>query len=92
MAEQVVDVLEDLKKAVKTPKLILGARRSMIALKAGNVEKVYVTANAPESVKNDLAHYALFVPVEVVQVDIDSDEMGIVCKRQHNVCVASLLR
>ena len=84
--------IEALKKAVKTPKLLLGARRALAAMKAGQLEAIYVAQNAPKIIQEDIEHFSKFVEVEVVHLPIQSDEFGIVCKRQHTVAVAGLLK
>lgn len=86
------DMLVDLKKVVKTPKLVLGARRSLMAMKAGNAVTLYVAKNAPKFIVDDVDHFSKFVDTKIVKLDIASDEFGIVCKRQHTVTVAAILK
>ncbi len=91
MAEDTMKI-DGLKKAVKTDKLVLGARRSVVQLKGGKVATIYTTVNTAQLVREDIEHYAKLAGTEVVHLDVPSDELGIICKRQHTVSVASVLK
>ena len=86
------DKLIELRKVVKTPRIILGVRRTLANLKSGKIASVYVAKNAPQMIISDVEHFAKFSDAQVVKLDIESDELGIVCKRLHTVSVVGVLK
>jgi len=84
------DVIEEIKKIVKTGKAFLGTEETIKNLKLGKVAKVYMTSNCPEGVKADIAYYAELAVAEVVQLAIPNDELGTVCRKPFVISVLSV--
>ena len=87
-----MDQTADIKKNLKTKKLVVGTKQTLKNLKLGKLEKVFVTANCPESVKKDVAHYSSLSGCEVQSLDIPNEELGTICKKQFAISVLGLVR
>ena len=84
------DNLIDIKKNLKSKKLILGTEKTLKALQAGKVSKIFLSANTPESVVIDFNHYCDLTKTELIVLDIKNDELGIVCKKPFPISVIGL--
>ena len=90
MAKKKVEpILEEIKKALKENKVIIGTERSIKALRHGKVAKVLITSNCNEEVKSDLIHYCKIANVELVELQMPNDELGSFCKKPFAISVLS---
>ena len=80
----------EVRALVGTKKLVIGTERVMKLLKTGNISKVFLTVNCPDSVREDVARYAGLAKAEIVELDIPNDELGIVCKKPFSISVAGV--
>jgi len=77
--------LNELKKTLKDKKVTYGSKVTLKNLKRGKVNKVFLASNCPEEIKEEIKSYG----VEVVELEIPSDELALVCKRLHPISVLS---
>ncbi len=84
--------LNELKKSLKEGKLVIGTKNTLKNLSRGNVSKIWLSKNTPEKVSDEIIGYAKLSEVPVERLDIPNDELGIICKKQYSVSVASLLK
>ncbi|MEK6868312.1 MAG: 50S ribosomal protein L30e [Nanoarchaeota archaeon] len=88
MAEKEMDIgFGDLKKLLKTDKVVLGTQRTLKLLKVGSVTHVFLSNNCPEDIKKDIEYYAKFADVPVVYLKQPNDELGTLCKKPYAVSV-----
>ena len=50
--------IDEIKKKIKEGKVIIGTSRTVKALKLGKTDKVFLTSNCPDDVKEDIEHYS----------------------------------
>ena len=81
--------IEDIKKAIKEKKIIIGTDRTIKALKLGKAEKVFLTSNCPEGVKEDIEHYGRLGNVKIIKLKQPNDELGTLCKKPFPISVLS---
>ena len=81
--------LEDLQKAVRDQKIIVGAKHTLRALKEGNITRVFLATNCPDTLRKDIIHYARLAKAEVEQLSQASDEVSLLCKKNFLVSVVS---
>ena len=81
--------LEDLQKAVRDQKIIVGAKQTLRALKVGKVAKIFLAANCPDDLRKGILHYARLAKVEVEPLSQASDEVSLLCKKTFLVSVVS---
>ncbi len=84
--------LGKIKKLLKQGKLIIGTNNTLKKLRANKLEKIWLSSNVPERVKEDLLNYSKLNNVKVIDLDIANDELGVVCKKPFSVSVASLIK
>ena len=68
--------ITELLSFVREGRVIIGAKVTEKAFKKGAVEKVYVSSNCDEMKLKMFHHYAELIGVDIVQLDIDSYELG----------------
>ncbi|MBS3164869.1 ribosomal L7Ae/L30e/S12e/Gadd45 family protein [Candidatus Woesearchaeota archaeon] len=74
----------------KQDKLCFGIRETKELLTQGQLSKVYLAANCPDGTKSDLVHFGKLAQVPVETLQVPSDELGVICKRQHTILVLGL--
>jgi ribosomal protein L30E len=86
------DDINEIKKLVKTNKLIIGSASTLKKLRNGKLEKIWLSLNTPNTVKDELVKYANISKTSVIQLSIPNDEFGVICKKQFSVSVVSVLK
>jgi large subunit ribosomal protein L30e len=84
--------MKDLKKYLKSEKLVLGTQRVLKNLKTSKLQKVFVSANCPSNVLEDLHKYSKVSKTELVKLDVPNNELGVLCKKPFAVSVIGLLK
>ena len=82
----------EIKKLIKSKKLIIGTDRTINNLKLGKVDKVIVSSNCPEKVVNDIKHYTGLSKAETIKVPYPNEELGVICKKPFSISVLSILK
>ena len=78
---------DEIKKLLKTDKLIMGKEETIKALKTGSVTKVFLAENCDASIKDDVDYYAGLANVTVEQLEMKNDELGDYCKKPFSISV-----
>ena len=73
--------IEEIKKLLKTENLVIGADRTLKALRNNELVKVFLASNAPERLVKDVEYYASITKIDVEKLNIPNDELGVVCKK-----------
>jgi len=79
--------MDDLNKALKEGKLIFGTERTMKMIKSGKAHKIFLASNCDENVKEDIMHYSKITKIEVEQLEIPNEEIGMMCKKPFSISV-----
>jgi len=79
--------IEDIKKKIKEGNVIIGTSRTMKALKLGKAEKVFLTSNCSDDVKEDIEYYGKLSKVKVIKLKQPSTELGVICKKPFSISV-----
>ena len=79
--------MEDLKKALQEKKVIIGADRILKKLRNGKLERVYLSSNCPEILKEDIKHLSKLHKIQVKELKEDNEQLGLVCKKQFSISV-----
>ncbi len=83
-----MNTVEELRKEQKN--LLIGTEKALTGLRSGEVKKVFVSSNCPDSVKKDIERLGKISNTEIVMLDFPNDELGVVCKKQFSISVVSL--
>jgi large subunit ribosomal protein L30e len=85
-------MIDDIKKLLKTDKLLIGKDRVIKNLKLGNLEKIFLASNCSDELKQDVENYSKLANVKVVQLDIPNEELGAVCKKPFSISIIGFLK
>jgi len=84
--------ISELKKNLKSERLVLGTSLTLKNMKLGNLTKVFLSSNCPDGVKKDVDYYSSLGTCSVENLKIPNEELGIVCKKPFSVSVVGLLK
>jgi large subunit ribosomal protein L30e len=79
--------MEQLKDAFKEKTLTYGLRETLKKVKTKKVDTVFVAKDCPEDLRQDLTSNAKISGVNIIELDISSQEIGAVCKKPFPVTV-----
>jgi len=82
--------IQDLKQALLDKKAIFGRDEVIKGLKIGTLKKVFMSKNLPADTKSDLEHYSKLANVELVQLDQDNEEIGVLAKQNFFISVVGV--
>ncbi len=93
MAKKAVDtIVGEIKKLLKNKEIILGTEKVLKELKLGKLAKVYMSNNAPESVRADLTKYGRLADVEIINLKFSNEEIGEICKKPFLISVLGQIK
>ena len=75
-----------LTKALREHKVVFGTKKTIQNLKLGKAKVVFLAKNCPSETKDKIKSYE---KIEVIELDEDSNEVALLCKRPHNISVLS---
>ncbi|MEM4267404.1 MAG: ribosomal L7Ae/L30e/S12e/Gadd45 family protein [Candidatus Woesearchaeota archaeon] len=78
---------EELKKLLKTDKLVIGTKKCLSELKAGKLAKVLLAVNCIPSLVKDFEYYAKIEGTEIETLDYPNTELGALCKKPFSISV-----
>ncbi|MBU1199748.1 MAG: ribosomal L7Ae/L30e/S12e/Gadd45 family protein [Nanoarchaeota archaeon] len=91
ITDRVIEMsVDEIKKLIKTENLVIGADRVLKALRNNEVVKVFLSSNAAEGLAEDVNYYASVAKIDVEQLDIPNDELGVVCKKPFSISCLGL--
>ncbi|MBT3408516.1 50S ribosomal protein L30 [Candidatus Woesearchaeota archaeon] len=79
----------ELKKSVESNKLNIGSKTTKKLIQNSLIEKVYMSKNIDLNIKSDIEHFCKIGNINFENLDIDSSELGILCKKNFNITVIS---
>ena len=82
--------MNELIDVLKTDKVVFGADRTIKLLKNNKLSKIFIANNCADDIKNEIEHYAKIANVEVNELDMKNNEVGIFCKKTFFISVVSV--
>lgn len=79
--------LTELKKALKEKTITFGTDKTLKMLRNGKAKKVFLASNCQEDTRQTIMHYAKINNIEVINLEIPNDEIGLNCKKPFNISV-----
>jgi len=86
------DVEKIIRDALDKEKLVFGYNETRKALIAGNVKAVYVSKTCSDDAKKTLKQLCDLAKVDFIELDMNSKNLGILCRRQHTVATVGVLK
>ncbi len=90
MAKKSDSALEEIRKLLKTKRLVIGTERTIKAIKTGKLSKVVYSSNCPKDVKSDIEQYCKLGNIDAIDLDIANDELGVICKKPFSISVVGI--
>lgn len=84
--------MQEIRKLMSEGKLTLGSKVIIKKLKNGLIEKIFISTNCKEDLKQDIEKLAKLASVEIVKVDMTNEELGTFCRKPFNVSVVGVLK
>ncbi|MBS1266953.1 MAG: 50S ribosomal protein L30e [Candidatus Woesearchaeota archaeon] len=83
---------KQVKKNLKTGKLVFGKNKTLKMIRSGKAAKVFLASNCDKQAMENIKHYCSFdnIPIEIL--DVPNSELGVVCKKQFSISVLCLLK
>jgi len=81
--------VEALKKALKDKTFTLGTDETIKKIKLGKVSTIFLAKDCNSSVREKILNYKKKSKLDVVELDINSAEIGALCKKQFSISVLS---
>jgi len=85
-------LLSDIKKDLKTRKIIIGTKVVMKNLKLNKLEKIYIASNCDAISKKDLEYYSSLLIIPIIVLNQPNDELGVTCKKQYSISMLGVLK
>lgn len=83
---------EEIRKILGSDKLLLGRDEVIKNVKKGKILKVYVSANCPKDLIEDLQRYSNINAFDILNTNIPNYELGTVCKKPFSISVMAVLK
>ncbi|MFH1642309.1 MAG: ribosomal L7Ae/L30e/S12e/Gadd45 family protein [Nanoarchaeota archaeon] len=87
-----INNLTELKKLLKSKEIIIGTERTLKSVKLAKLSHIFLSANCPEDVIEDITHYAKLTSVKVIKLNVPNDELGVVCKKPYSISVLGIVK
>jgi large subunit ribosomal protein L30e len=81
----------ELKTALRTGKVVLGAKQTIKHLKLGTAKAAIVAANAPPEIRRDVLYYARLSGIPVYVYPGTSRELGTLCAKPFVVSALAVI-
>lgn len=88
MAQKITDEeIKFLKVKIADKQVIVGNEKVIKGINSGSIKKIFIAKNCPKDIKEDLAHYANISNLSLIELDLDNEEIGVMCKKNFLVSV-----
>ncbi|MFH1439162.1 MAG: ribosomal L7Ae/L30e/S12e/Gadd45 family protein [Candidatus Woesearchaeota archaeon] len=84
--------IEEIKKYIDTNKAVLGSIVTLKKLKRGSLAKIFLSANVPISIKEDINYYNKISDVKIVELSYPNNELGALCKKPFSISIIGILK
>lgn len=76
-----------LRKVLKEEKVIFGNDRCLKELRSGKLKGIFIAKNCPKETKSDLLRLAEINKIKITELDVNNDEVGMICKKPFSISV-----
>ncbi len=90
--KQVDEKVQEVKVAADSGRALFGIKETLKALNEGKIEKVFLAKNTPQDLQEDLEHYCKVAGVEIIMLEQDNEEIGVLVKKNFFVSVIGLAK
>ena len=83
---------EEIKKLLGSDKLIIGADKTMKAMRAGKLKKIFLASNANPKIVKDIEYYKDLAKIEIEVLSLTNEEIGAVCRKPYMISIMGVLK
>ncbi len=80
----------EIRKLLGSDKLIIGSDRVLKMLRNNELKQVILASNVKREMHDDIVTYSKQNNIEVVQLDVPNEELGIYCKKPFHISVLGI--
>ncbi len=88
--KEIGEELLRLKEKVQQGKAVIGAERVLKGIRSKKLVEVFVSRNCPQKIREDILLYSDLVGIPVTGLELDNEELGILCKKNFFVSVLGI--
>jgi len=79
--------MKDISEVLKSGKAVFGTEKTIKLLKNNKTSTVFLASNCNGATKESIMHYSKINKVDVVELDMKNNELGVFCKKPFSVSV-----
>ena len=88
MAQKITEeIVKLLKTRIVDKKAVIGNEKVIKGIKSGAVKKIFLANNCPKELKEDLMHYAKLSSIPFIELELNNEEIGVLCKKNFLVSI-----
>lgn len=80
----------EIRKLLGSDKLVIGTDRCVRLLRKGGLKRVMIASNCDHATVEDVRRYSATSGVELVELDVPNEELGVVCKKPFSISVLGI--
>lgn len=85
------DIKKELEIAIKTGKVVFGAKNVRQTFLNGNPKLAFISKNCPNEILDEILYYGKLAKIPCIALDKSSDELGSVCGKPFSVSSLCIL-
>ncbi len=83
--------LKTLKVKVTEDKVVVGSKEVLRGLRAGTLSVIYMATNCPTKSREDIKVYGAHMGVNIIELTMNNEELGIFCKKNYFIGTIAIL-
>jgi ribosomal protein L30E len=87
MAKKADVMTVEFRKLIAAGRVVVGSKQVLQQLRLGGLERVFVAKNCPDRTRKSLEYYKSLQVFDLVRLEVLSDELGAMCKKQFVISV-----
>ncbi len=85
-------IRKEIEDALNKGKLIYGSNKTIESIIKGKAKKVVIARDCPFEIKEDILHYCELADIPCIEINLNSRELGTLCKRPHVITALAILK
>ena len=92
MVKKKTDPTAEIRKLLTAKKVVIGTKQTIAGLRKGTITRVLIATNCDKKTKELLAYYQHLTNIDLIQLDISNEDLGIMCKKQFAISVLGITK
>jgi len=82
-----ISQIDEIRTVLKEGHAVVGSKQTLSLLREKKLKKVFLAANAPATLVQNVMHYSMITGVPVVPLQQNNEELGTLCKKPFSISV-----